>query len=75
MAITPAKLWANNRNFAKFRLEGMSSSIVTLTTGRDCALTNVEIGLLDEARKSIEVVLEYWKDRTAASKKMYVKGT
>lgn len=69
---TKAQEWARERNTAKWRLTGVSTTLANLI--RFSPLTPGEAATLESALDKIDIVVDYWKGMNPLSKNAYLKA-
>ena len=70
--MTNAQNWAKQRNFAKFRLEGVKKTLHNLSTSN--YLLTTERNELKSIILSLNNTIDSWKIRTPLSKKKFMEG-
>lgn len=70
--MTKAQKWAKRRNFAKFRIEGIKSSLIVLS--EDSNLLATERSELRRVLVGLYETLNCWKARNVISRRKFMEG-
>lgn len=70
--MTPAQKWARKRNFSKFRLRGITTTLSNLIKAEGVLTGNEEV-CINKALNQLDCLNTLWNQETKTSKRMYVK--